>query len=89
MSSKAKLFPLSSTGDISCRAPVRGSWGEPPANLEDMQFLRSWLVYDSEIQHNFVSGRSHRSIALGLALAFCISASFWTGIGLIVASVWK
>jgi hypothetical protein len=54
-----------------------------------MKFLRSWLVYDSEIQ----SGFRHRSLnwrlVLGLAIMVTVSASFWTGIGLLVAHIRK
>ena len=89
MSSKAKLFPLSSTGQFSCGMPTQEAWGEPPADSQDAKFLRSWLVYDSVTEGDTGTNRSARSIALGLLVAFAISASFWTGIGLIVTRVWK
>ncbi len=88
MSSK-KLFPLSSTGQISGGMPKEDAWGEPPADAKDAKFLRSWLVYDSVTQGDSGTNRSKRSIALGLLVAFGISASFWTGIGLIVTRAWK
>lgn len=89
MSSKAKLFPLSSTDQICCGMPAREAWGEPPADSNDLRFIRSWLVYDSVTQGDSGSNRSPRSIALGLLVAFGISASFWIGIGLILTRVWK
>jgi hypothetical protein len=64
-------------------------WGASPANLQDMKFLRSWLVYDSELPRRFVPGRVNWNLVLGLLSVVAISASFWAGIGLIVARVWK
>ena len=86
MSRKAKLFPLSSTDKTLRGTSIRNSWGEPPANPEGMKLVRSWLVYDSEIQHD--TGRSHRSVALGFGLAVCVSAGFWAGIGFVVSRAW-
>jgi hypothetical protein len=54
-----------------------------------LKFLRSWLVYDSEIPTLAVSGHVNRNRLLGLALSVSISASFWAGIGLMIARVWK
>ena len=88
MSYKLQLFPLSSTEAILKRLPAKIA-GEMPANVEDARFLRSWLVYDSEIQRNRTTGRSNRSIALGLTVAICLSAFFWTGIGLMLARMWR
>ena len=87
MSSKVKLFPLSSTREVFGGLPARSSWSEPPADLEELKFPP--LVDDPEFRHDAIPGRSHRSIGLGLALAFCLSASFWTGIAFIVARAWK
>jgi hypothetical protein len=86
MSYRSQLYPLSSTSE---RMSVRSSWGSSPANSEDMRFLRSWLVYDSQIRSNCVSGRSNRSIAVGLGLAIVISASFWAGVAFLIARVWN
>ncbi|MGD1023079.1 MAG: hypothetical protein ABR880_09880 [Candidatus Sulfotelmatobacter sp.] len=87
--SSRKLFPLSSTGQISSGMPVQNACGDPPADSKDAKFLRSWLVYDSLTQGDSGTNRSKRSVALGLVVALGISASFWTGIGLIVTRAWK
>ena len=89
MSYKSQLYPLSSTCETPLHLPIRGSWGAPPANSQDLKFLRSWLVYDSEIPTLAVSGHVNRSRLLGLALSVSISASFWAGIGLMIPRVWK
>ncbi len=85
---KAQLFPLSST--VSSRSlPIEGSWNQAGPNSEDSKFLRGWLVYDSEEQENQLCARSARRLALGLILAVGISASFWVGLGLVLARVLK
>jgi hypothetical protein len=89
MSSKAKLFPLSSTDQVSYGMRIPNAWSGPAVDSKDAKFLRSWLVYDSRTQDGSGSERSARNIALGMVVAFGISASFWTGIGLIVTRVWK
>ncbi len=89
MSDESQFFPLSSTGERSQRLPIQTSWGDLPVNLEQVKFVRSWLVYDSEMQSNLVSGRAIRHTAIGLALAIALSASFWTGIGVVVVRFWK
>jgi hypothetical protein len=55
----------------------------------DMKFLRSWFVYDSEIQSGLAASATKRNRFLGLALLVGISASFWAGVGLMIARVWK
>jgi hypothetical protein len=85
MSYKSQLNPLSGTCEKPMRLPIRGSWGSAPADSGDMKFLRSWLVYDSDIP----AGQSNHNRFLGLVLLVGISASFWAGIGLMIARVWK
>ncbi len=87
MSSKPQLNPLSST--VAPGWPTPRTWGSPTAKPEEMKFLRSWLVYDSENQERLVTTRRGRSMALGLALAFSLSASFWTVFALAIARHWK
>jgi hypothetical protein len=68
--------------------PIK-AWGTSPSNLQDMKFLRSWLVYDSELPRRFIPGRVNWNLVLGLLSVVAISASFWAGIGLMIARVWK
>jgi hypothetical protein len=82
MSYKSQLNPLSGTCEKPLRMPIRGSWGSVPADSVDMKFLRTWLVYDSLAGQN-------RNRFLGLLLLLGVSASFWAGIGLMIARVWK
>jgi hypothetical protein len=89
MSYKSQIFPLSSTRETPLRRLISHSWGSSPANLrdmnlQDMKFLRSWLVYDSEIQTGRAPGRVNWSMVLGLALAMAVSATFWAGVGMMM-----
>jgi hypothetical protein len=52
-------------------------------------FLGSRSLNNSATPGNFVSGRSSRNKAIGLALAFGVGIGFWTGIVLMVARVWR
>jgi len=88
MSYKSQLCPLSGTCETPLRLPIQGSWGSSPMDSLDMKFLRSWFVYDSAIQSGSASS-TKRSRFLGLALLVGISASFWAGVGLMIARVWK
>jgi hypothetical protein len=104
MSDKVYLFPRSST----CETPLRSRIGDssesspanlPDADLQDMKFLRSWLVYDfeiqdleiqdSEIQISLKRRRVGWNLIAGIALSFAVSAGFWAGIGLMIARLWK
>jgi hypothetical protein len=94
MSYKSQLFPLSSAREIPLRRRIGLSWGSSPANLTDtdlqeMKFLRGWLVYDSDIQSALEQGRVNWNLVAGLTLAIVISAGFWAGVGLIIAHIWK
>ncbi len=105
MSGKLHIFPQSSTCETPLRSRIGDSWRSSPANLthadlQDMKFLRSWLVYDFEIQ-DFEIQDSEIQISLkrrhvvdwnliaGIALSFAVSAGFWAGIGLMIARLWK
>jgi hypothetical protein len=89
MSYKSQLYPLSGTCEKPLRLPIQGSWGSSPADSRDMKFLRSWLVYDSEIQNSLAPAHANRKRFLGLALVLGVSASFWAGLALMIARVWK
>jgi hypothetical protein len=89
MSYKSELNPLSGTCDPPLHLAIQGSWGYAPADSQDMKFLRSWLVYDSEIQPGLAANRTKFNRFLGLALLVGISASFWAGIGLVIVRLWN
>jgi hypothetical protein len=82
-----QLFPLSTRG-TRMKISIRGPWSAPPADSNDVRFLRSWLIYDSGLDEPGASG-FRRNRLLGMAIAVGISASFWSGVGLAFAQVWK
>jgi hypothetical protein len=88
MSYKSQLFRSSICG-TPLRMSIGHSWGSSPANLQDIKFLRSWLVYDSDIQSGSVRGCVNWGMVLGLALATAVSVSIWAGLGLMIARAWK
>jgi hypothetical protein len=89
MSYKSQLFPLSSTSESPLRQRISQAWGSSPSSLQEVKFLRSWLVYDSELESSRTRGRVNWNMVLGLLLASSVSAGFWTGIGLVIAYTWK
>ncbi len=94
MSYKSQLYPASRASETPLRERISHSWGSVPANLEDMKFLRSWLIYDSKIGNSqirpvVVPRRLNWKTLLALTLATAVSAGLWVGIGLIFAQAWK
>jgi hypothetical protein len=89
MSFKAQLSPLSSTAEVSSGLPVRSSWGGSPVNPQDVKFLRFGLVYGSDASNKSTVSLGQRKFGVGLALAFGVSAGFWTGVALMVARIWR
>ena len=80
----AKLSPLSTQGS-NFKFAIHGPWSMPPNGVRDVQFLRSWLEYDSGITREGSSGRINWSAVAGLVVVAAVSTSFWAGIGLAVA----
>ena len=62
---------------LPCDSPLRHSGAE---------FSRSWLIYDPEVDE---PRRINRHVILGMALVIGVSASFWAGVGLAIAQIWK
>lgn len=81
----SQLFPLSThaTNLRICTQSV-ASW--PNLDNRKGEFLRSWLIYDPELD---VARRMDRYVMLGMALVVTLSASFWAGLGLAIVRVWK
>jgi hypothetical protein len=79
--------PLTSTG-TQLRIAIQTPWSVP-VDLSDTTFLRSWLVYDSQMDDVGPRGRINWNVALGMLLVLSISAGFWTGVGLLIAKLLK
>ena len=85
---------LSVVRKSSPRQPLAQSWVYSSAhhtelNLHDMDLLRSWAILDSDLRADLAQGHLNWNMILGLALATAVSASIWTGVGLVIASLWK
>ena len=89
MNYKSQMLPSSSARETRLRRMIGQPWGSSPADSQDMTFLRSWLVYDSEIQVNPAPSRNTWNVVLGLGVAIAASACFWVGVGLMIARIWK
>ncbi|MCU1301333.1 MAG: hypothetical protein JWQ87_1617 [Candidatus Sulfotelmatobacter sp.] len=89
MSYKSRLFPLSGTGETNWQLSIQGSWGSVSADSKDVQFLRSWLVYDSDILTNIADEPPSWNKLVGLGLSFVVSAGIWLGIGMTVMRLLK
>ena len=46
----------------------------------------SWLIYDPELDETRCM---NGDVFLGMALVLTVSASFWTGVGLVIAQLWN
>ena len=86
MSYKVLQLPQVSTRGINLKISTESPGSSLPFNYHEAKFSRSWLIYDPELD---VFRLINRDVVLGMGLALVISASFWTGIGLAIAQVWK
>jgi hypothetical protein len=87
----SQLSPLASTSiRITFHSPWRddpwgeNAWSECPKSLRNVQFLRSWLEYDSEIEEPGSRRGIHWYKVFGLLLIAGICVSFWTGVAWLV-----
>ncbi len=82
----SQLFPLS-TRDTNFRISIQFPSSSPPPDYREVEFLRSaWLIHDPELD---APRRRNWGRILGVAIALGVSASFWAGVGLAIAHLWK
>jgi hypothetical protein len=80
-----KVLKLSPSADgTQTRIAIQSSKGML-SDSSDTRFLRSWLVYDSELDACKPAGRINWNVALGLLLILATSAAFWAGVGFLIA----
>jgi hypothetical protein len=82
MNYKLQLSPTSSKSSVPL--PVAERRGAPPPNWDDVKFLRSWLVYDSDLENTRTQGHLNWNMIVGLALTAVVSAGGWAGVVLLV-----
>jgi hypothetical protein len=83
----SQVSPLTSKG-THLRIAIQTPWSVP-VDLSDTTFLRSWLVYDSQMDDVGPRGHINWNVALGMLLVLSIGAGFWTGVGLLIAKLLK
>jgi len=89
MNYRMQLSPISGVRPVAADVYRSESTETPPANLDDAKFVRSWLVYDSDLDLDCPPGHVNWSMVLGLVVAAVVSASFWLGAGVMMARLWK
>jgi hypothetical protein len=82
-----ELSPQTSTNGLNLRMVVHGPWSASPEKFRDMQFLRSWLEFDSELDDTRPRARVNWNAVLGLMVVVGVSAGFWTGVGFLIANL--
>ncbi len=87
MNYKLQFSPTS--GKSSLRLPLHPRRGAPPVDWDDAKFLRSWLIYDSDLESTRTHGRLNWNMIAGLALTAVVSASGWAGVVLLVRHFMK
>jgi hypothetical protein len=82
--------PLSTRG-THMKILIEGPWSAPLANSADARFLRSWLVYDLEVDggSDAATAEFNWNAIVGLAVVVGISASFWAGVGITFSHLLK
>lgn len=88
MNYRWQLSPLSGTRESQAGLSSSERWQVPFSHWENAKFYRSWLVYDFNPQGAATRGIDW-NVLLGLAFTVGVSASFWTGVGLLIARVWN
>jgi hypothetical protein len=89
MNHRWQLSAASGTRESRILLPLRKLPSAASADQEEAKFFRSWVVYDCAIQSEFAPRRFNWNLVLGLLLASAVSASIWTGMGLMIARLWK
>ena len=89
MNHRLQFYAASGTRESRILLPFREPPSATPADWEEASFFRSWIVYDCAMQAEFAPRRFNWSLVLGLLLASAVSASIWTGMGLMIARLWK
>jgi hypothetical protein len=89
MNFRMQLSPISGIHPPAADVCKSDSVETLAANLDDARFMRSWLIYDSDLDLDRPTGRVNWNMVLGLIVAAVVSASFWVGAGALIARFWK
>jgi hypothetical protein len=86
MNYRLQLSPISGVRESQIEFPFAEAVNleSQPAKWQDAEFLRSWLVYDSEGAEG--NRRTYNwNALLGLSLAVSVSVACWIGLGITLA----
>jgi hypothetical protein len=84
MNYRMQLSPMSGIRAMAADVHQGDAPDVSPANWDDARFVRSWLVYDSDLDVTRTRGHINWNMVLGVALAALVSAGVWIGAGLII-----
>lgn len=88
MNYRLQLSPISGVRESQIKFPFVECMEAEPGKWEDGEFLRSWLVYDSDCALNGAP-RPNWNALIGIGLAITVSIGCWTGLGLAITHLWK
>jgi len=81
-----RLSPPASTCATSERSTVQPPRITSAENSSGIQFLQSWFEHDAKLDEPAPRGSINWNAVLGIVLVGGISASFWAGVGWMVAT---
>ena len=81
-----KVLQLSPHASTRISFASRAPWNRQVSR--DIDFLRAWFEDDSDLDLSIVCDRTNWNAIAGLAFTIAVSASFWAGIGWVIARVW-
>jgi hypothetical protein len=89
MNYRLQLSPISGVRESQIEFPFAEGVNleSQPAKWQDGEFLRSWLVYDSECAENGL--RYNWNALLGFGLAVGVSIACWVGVGMMLMRLLK
>jgi hypothetical protein len=87
MNYRLQLSPISGVRESQIEFPFAESLNleSQAAQWQDAEFLRSWLVYDSQCAENGLNWNA----VLGLGLAVGVSIACWMGLGMMLTRLLK
>jgi len=84
MSFRVLQFPAEGTTRVLRMRVIPEHWSTPSGYSPEISFFQSWFEDDSRADgHN--AGKINWGAISGLALSVVVSASFWAGVGILIA----
>jgi hypothetical protein len=77
-------FPAEGTSRVLRMRAIPEHWSTPSGFSPEIGFFQSWFQDDSRIEGQNIGSVNWGAVA-GLALSVVVSASFWAGMGVLIA----